>query len=40
MIAMKDLPLPGDKGVVATDKKSNGAVTTGRDTPRTRSRKN
>lgn len=40
LIAMKDLPLPGDKGVAADDKTSNGAVTTGRDGAKTRSRKN
>lgn len=39
LIAMKDLPLPGDKGA-AQDKTSNGAVTTGRDGPKSRSRKN
>lgn len=40
LIAMKDLPLPRAEGTVAAkDLKANGAVSTGRDTPKTRSRK-
>ena len=39
LIAMKDLPLPGAAGSTGTPEKSNGAVTTGRDGPKTRSRK-
>jgi len=41
LIAMKDLPLPGAEGTVASldDKRSNGAVTTGRSGHSTRSRK-
>lgn len=41
LIAMKDLPLPGAEGTVASidDKRNNGAVTTGRSGPSTRSRK-
>lgn len=40
LIAMKDLPLPGAEGtVVGQDIKGNGAVSTGRDGSKTRSRK-
>jgi len=41
LIAMKDLPLPGAEGSVASidDKRNNGAVTTGLSGPTTRSRK-
>jgi len=40
LIAMKDLPLPGAEGTVASnDSKSNGAVTTGRASGTPRSRK-
>ena len=41
LIAMKDLPLPGADGTDASndDKKSNGATTTGRSGPKSRSRK-
>jgi fatty acid elongase 3 len=39
LIATKDLPLPGDR-TTAEDMTSNGAITTGRDGLKTRSRKN